>query len=178
LLNENTSVVVAMSGSSAGQTTIQSTKSIVQIFQFIAQYQLSDITSDVKNRMTRALVSLLNSAVHTRMTRVVANVTGYDVRASVAMNDVILNFSEATAQQGGVLVSVSLTNFQGPIASITSIITQENINSQMAAVNLKLVQLVSITSTSLTSGGKVQHKKAECFPIGTFRETLVHKCSV
>ncbi len=106
--------------------------------------------------MTRALVNLLNSAVHARMTRVVANVTGYDVRASVEMNDVILSFSEATAQQEGVLVNVSMTNFQGSIASITSIVTQENNNSEMAAVNLKLVQLVSITSNSLTSGGKLK----------------------
>jgi hypothetical protein len=149
-------VVAAMSGSSAGQITIQSTTSIVQIFQFIAQYQHSDITNDIKNRMTRALVNLLNSAVHARMTRVVANVTGYDVRASVEMNDVILSFSEATAQQEGVLVNVSMTNFQGSIASITSIVTQENNNSEMAAVNLKLVQLVSITSNSLTSGGKLK----------------------
>ena len=168
LLDATSSVVTAMSGSSAGQITIQSTTSIVQICQFIAQYQRSDLTDDIQNRMKRALLNLLNSAVHARMTRVVATVTGYKVRASIEMNDVILDFPEpeAIAKRESVLISVSLTNFQGSIASITSTITQEKINSEMAAVNLKLVQLVAITSTSSTLGGKVQHTMAECFPIG------------
>ena len=71
---------------------------IVFIFQFQAPYQLSEVTDQVKNKMTEAVAEILG----------------------VNTSDVILSFVAVGTrrrgllqQSGGVLVSVSLKNLQG-----------------------------------------------------------------
>ncbi len=120
----------AASSGLGGQLLTNSNSSLVPIFAFKAQYQLSEITSDIRERMTKAVASLLQ-----------VNTLG-----------IVLSFASATLrnvqQQEFVLVRVGLVNFQGSTAAFASIITQENLNSEMAAMGIKSVEL-------LTSGSEV-----------------------
>jgi hypothetical protein len=115
-----------MAVSTNGLTTTGSTANIVQIFEFIANYRISDVNSDLQNRMTTAVANLLK----------------------VNSSQVVLSFSAITlralrvrrAQRDSVLVRVGLINFQWSTA-FASVITQDNINHQMAEMGLKPVVL-------------------------------------
>jgi hypothetical protein len=118
---------------SNGQPSTTADTNIVPIFQFKTQYQLSDMTSDISNRMTTAVANLLQ----------------------VNTKTVVLSFNTVNLrtllQKESVLVSVGLVNFQGSTTGFASMITQENIKSEMAAVGLKSVELLSgapVLSTS------------------------------
>ncbi len=116
-------------------TTWTSDTKIVQIFQFKAQYQLSDITSDIRDRMTTAVSNLLK----------------------VNAKNVSLSFVSVPLRimQEFVIVSVGLVNFQGSLAGFSSMITQEGINAEMAAAGLKSVELLTSASALATTQGKV-----------------------
>jgi hypothetical protein len=136
--NEASTTVTTFLATS-GQTSARSYSNFVLIFQFKAQYQLSDITNDINTRMTMAVANLLQ----------------------VSSTDVILSFAPTTLrqesylrmQQDGVLVSVGLANFQGSITALTAMITQESINTRMAAESLKSVALLTPPEIPFTSQG-------------------------
>ena len=70
---------------------------VVLIFQFQAPYQLSEMTDDVVNKMTRAVAEVLN------------------VNASnVVLSFVAMRRRALLQQSGGVLVSVSLKDYEAP----------------------------------------------------------------
>ena len=134
----STAAVTIANASSGGQMSTTSDGKIIPIFQYKAQYQLSDITSDIRNRMIMAVAKLLQ----------------------VNTGSVILSFASVTLrvlqQQEFVLVSVGLVNFQGSRAAFASVITQEKINSEMETVGLKPVELLTSASAgSSTSQGTV-----------------------
>jgi hypothetical protein len=131
-----------MAVSTHGQTTTGPAAKIVQIFEFIANYQLSDINSDVHNRMTAAVASLLQ----VNSSQVVLSFSALTLRAQRVM----------LSQQESVLVRVGLINFQGSTA-FASVITQDNINHQMTAMGLKPVVLQ--TNAFSTSPGISQAKQ-------------------
>jgi hypothetical protein len=134
-----TAGVTTASASSGGQLSTTSASEIVPIFQFKAQYPLSDITSEIRDKMTMAVAKLLQ----------------------VNTGSVILSFTSVIRrvrvlqQQEFVLVSVGLVNFQGSRAAFASMITQENVNFQMAAAGLKSVDLLTNVSGSSTPQGTV-----------------------
>jgi hypothetical protein len=125
-----------MSVSIDGKTTTGSAANMVQIFEFIANYQLADVNSDIQNRMTVAVANMLQ----------------------VNSSQVFLSFSAVTlralSQQESVLVHVALINFQGSTMAISSVITQENINYQMVAIGLKLVVLLT---KSISTAPGIRH---------------------
>jgi hypothetical protein len=110
---------------------------IVSVFEFMAPYQLSEITDIIRGKMVLAIANML------------------EVNASV----VVLRFSSVVVrrrdllQQAGVLVSVGLTNFRDSVSIFAMRITQENINAKMAAEGLMAVQLLvaSLTGTRACS---------------------------
>jgi hypothetical protein len=137
-VSSTTTAAVTIANTSSGrQMSTTSDGNIVPIFQFKAQYQLSDITSDIRNRMIMAIAKLLQ----------------------VNTESVILSFASVTLrvlqQQEFVLVSVGLVNFQGSRAAFASVITQEKINSELETVGLKPVELLTSASGSSTSQGTV-----------------------
>jgi hypothetical protein len=108
---------------------------IVAVCQFKAPYQLSEITDIIRGKMVLAIAKML------------------EVNASI----VVLGFSSVVVrrrdllQQGGVLVSVGLINFQDSVSIFATRITQENINAKMAAEGLLAVQLLVAPSTGTVS---------------------------
>jgi uncharacterized membrane protein len=120
-----------------GQLSITSDTQVVPLFQFKARYQLSEITSDIRERMTTAVANLLQ----------------------VNTSSIFLSFALVTLrnlqQQEFVLVSVGLVNFQESRAAFASMITQENIDSKMAAAGLKSVELLTSVSGSPTAQGTI-----------------------
>jgi hypothetical protein len=107
----------------------------VQIFQFKAQYRLSDISDDIRIRMTRAVANLLQ----------------------VSILNVILSFASMTArilqQQESVLVSVGLVNLQGSTVALISMLSQKSINLHMAAEGLNSVEIFIKALETSTSPG-------------------------
>jgi hypothetical protein len=106
----------------------------LQIFQFKAPYQLSEVTVDIKSRMLTA----------------VANVLG------VNPADVVLTFvpdtldrrSRLSGNSTGVLVNAGLTDVELSAASYVSMVTQEKLNQEMATMGLSYGQLISGTGMS------------------------------
>ncbi len=80
------------------------------------------------------------------MSLAIANVLGVDAR------NVVLTFSsvilDRRAQQTGVLVRAGIADFEGSAAVYASKITQDNLNTEMAAVGLKSGTLISFTGIS------------------------------
>ncbi len=70
---------------------------VVLIFQFQAPYQLSEMTDDVVNKMTRAVAEVLNVN-----------------SSNVVLSFVAMRRRVLLQQSGGVLVSVSLKDYEGP----------------------------------------------------------------
>ena len=131
----------------SGQPLTSTAANIVQIFQFKAQYQLSEISQDIQDRMTIAVANLL----------------------LVNKSSVILSFASVSLQrqfklrvllkQEGVLDGVGLSNFYESTSAFNSLISQQSINYQMAAQKLKPVILVMALSGSTVSTGM---SKSEC----------------
>jgi hypothetical protein len=117
---------------------------IVTIFQFKAQSPFSGITNDIRNSMTMAIAKMLQVN------------TGSVILSFVAVPLRVLQ------QQEFVLVSVGLVNFQGSTAAFASLITEEKLNSEMAAVGLKSVELLTGSSVSSTSQGTVYSMDLSC----------------
>jgi hypothetical protein len=109
---------------------------VTSIFQFRAQYQLSEVTEDVRSKMLFA----------------VANTLGVET-SSVILRFVLLQDrgQRSLLQQTGVLVSVGLVNFYGSVSLLLSRLTQENLNLKMQAVGLKSVQLIIITTSTIAA---------------------------
>jgi hypothetical protein len=118
-------------GTYAKRTGATSCSIVLQIFQFKAPYLVSEVTVDIQGRMSRA----------------VANVLGVDAI------DVVLTFVPSTldrrsGQTTGVLVNAGVTDLELSAASLSSKVTQDKLNKEMAAVGLSSGQLVSATGMS------------------------------
>ncbi len=107
----------------------------VKIVQYKAPYLLSEITIDIRNKMAKAIASSI----------------------SVNANTVVLSIVDASLrrrrllQQQGVLVSAFLQDFKGSTSEFALLLTQERLNTQMAALGLKPVLLISTPEQTLTS---------------------------
>ena len=99
---------------------------VVSILEFKALYLLSEITNEVQDKMTLAVA-------HT------CNIDAGNIVLS--FTDIILR-RRKLLQQHGVLVNVGVQNFQGSVSALVSLLTQESINSHMAAQGLRPVQIV------------------------------------
>jgi hypothetical protein len=114
-----------------GTTVSNSGIRIVQIFDFKAPYQLSEITDQIRIKMVLAIAKMLG----------------------VNKSSVVLTFSSAflrrraLLQKTGVLVSVGLADLQSYASIFTSKITADNINAAMKAEGLDGVQLINIFIT-------------------------------
>jgi hypothetical protein len=121
--------------SSLQPTSSSSTSGIVAVCQFKAPYQLSEITDILRGKMVAAIASLL------------------EVSSSI----VVLGFSSVVVrrrdllQQAGVLVSVGLNNFHDSVLIFATRITQEKMNTKMAAEGLMEVQLMAVPSAGTCS---------------------------
>jgi hypothetical protein len=121
-------------GTYARKTGATSCSIVLQIFQFKAPYQLSEITVDMQSRMSTA----------------VANVLGVN-----AIN-VVLTFVPATLDQirrlsgqlTGVLVNAGVTDVELSAASYVSKVTQDKFNKEMTAMGLSNGLLISATGLS------------------------------
>ncbi len=112
-----------------GATSSATCEIVLQIFQFKAPYLLTDVTENIKSRMSLA----------------VANVLG------IISSNVVLSFTTSVfdrRQQAGVLVSAGITDSQVSAASYASRLTQDKLNTEMVALGLKSIQLVQITGMS------------------------------
>jgi hypothetical protein len=110
---------------------------VVQILQFKVEYELTDITAEIRNKMATAI----------------ANV----IRMSSSM--VVLSFAETEMnrrrkllQHKAVLVTVSLKDFQGSTAQFAEQLQQDKLNVQMASLGLKPI---AVFSSSTLSGNSV-----------------------
>jgi len=106
---------------------------IVLIIQFKAPYQMSEITSDLQTKIATAL----------------ANVIGVNV-STVSLTFVEVDLRRQV-QQKGVLVNVGLKDFQGPTIPYVSRLTQDAINTQMAQLGLRSVQVIPSSSVKPAS---------------------------
>jgi hypothetical protein len=99
------------------------------ICQFEANYQISEITEDIRSKLLLA----------------VSNTLGVDASLLVlAFAEVDLSLrSEHRVQVRGVLVSVSLKVAQGSTTSAFAPISQESLNIRMNLLGLRAVKLVS-----------------------------------
>ena len=113
----------------ATTTPAPDNSSVVPIFEFIVQYQLSEITADIQLKMSIAVAGVLLVST----SRVVLSFAEVDLRQRVLL------------QLKGVLVSVGLKDFQGSSAQFASQLTKGNVDSKMAALGLKSVQSVTIS---------------------------------
>jgi hypothetical protein len=105
----------------------------LQIFQFKAPYQLSEVTVDIKSRMLIA----------------VANVLGVNA-ADVVLTFVpdTLDLRSLSSKPTGVLVNAGLTDVELSAASYVSMVTQDKLNKEMATMGLSTGQLISGTGMS------------------------------
>ena len=106
---------------------------IVLIIQFKVPYQMSEITSDLQTKIATA----------------VANVIGVNV-STVSLTFVEVDLRRQV-QQKGVLVNVGLKDFQGPTIPYVSRLTQDAINTQMAQLGLRSVQVIPSSSVKPAS---------------------------
>jgi hypothetical protein len=110
----------------------------VQILQFKASYLLSEITTDVRNKMAQAIASVIS----VNASKVVLSIVDVSLRRRKLL------------QQQGVLVGVYLQDFKGSPLEFAALLTQERLNAQMTAFGLKPIQLISTseqTSSNSTS---------------------------
>jgi hypothetical protein len=119
LLIQSTSPPVPNPGSTSSD--------VVEIFQFVAPYEMAEINDSIIFKMKNAVANLLD----------------------VASRDVVLNFAPVSnrrrglGQQTGVLVTVCLSNFKGVAAKYISSITQDSLYSCMIAQGLDAARLVN-----------------------------------
>ena len=106
---------------------------IVLIIQFKVPYQMSEITSYLQTKIATA----------------VANVIGVNV-STVSLTFVEVDLRRQV-QQKGVLVNVGLKDFQGPTIPYVSRLTQDAINTQMAQLGLRSVQVIPSSSVKPAS---------------------------
>jgi hypothetical protein len=108
---------------------------VIQIFQFIAPYGISDITDVMLTKMISAIAAVLN----------------------VETSSVILTFApfhpgrrHLLQQKSYVVVSVGLRNFNQPAGEFASRMTQDNLNLNMGKVGLEQVYINSLQMTTAT----------------------------
>ncbi len=99
----------------------------MQILQYKVSYLLSEITIDIRNNMAKAVASLIN----VNASKLVLSIVDASLRR------------RGLLQQQGVLVSVFLQDFKGSTLEFASMLTQERLNTQMTALGLKSVQIIS-----------------------------------
>jgi hypothetical protein len=134
-----TTAFSAFVGSVVSKTTSDATPSTVLICQFEANYQISEITEDIRSKLLLA----------------VSNTLGVDASLLVlAFVEVDLSLrSEHRVQVRGVLVSVSLKVAQGSTTPAFAPISQESLNIRMNLLGLRAVKLVSnVFAPSTTQG--------------------------
>jgi hypothetical protein len=134
-----TTAFSAFVGSVVRKTTSDATPSNVLICQFEANYQISEITEDIRSKLLLA----------------VSNTLGVDASLLVlAFAEVDLSLrSEHRVQVRGVLVSVSLKVAQGSTTPAFAPISQESLNIRMNLLGLRAVKLVSnVFAPSTTQG--------------------------
>ncbi len=117
--------------------------SIVKILKFRTSYILSEITSAVRMAMASAIATAIGN--------------------SALPESVLLSFTEIDIlrrQQRGVLVDVSLKNYQGTPADFIASLTESNINTHMLSMGLRAVQLVmeDLLSLPLTSSLNIANR--------------------
>jgi hypothetical protein len=117
--------------------------SVIKILQFRTSYILSEITSAVRMAMASAIATAIGN--------------------SALAESVLLSFTEIEIlrrQQRGVLVDVSLKNYQGTPADFRASLTESNINTQMLSLGLRAVQLVveDLSSLPLTSFSNIANR--------------------
>ncbi len=113
------------------KTGSTSSSIVLQIFQFKAPYQLSEVTVEMQSRISTAVANMLG----------------------VNSIDVVLTFVPATldrrsrlnGQPTGVLVSAGVTAVEFSAASYVSKVTQDRFNKEMAAMGLSSGQLIPAT---------------------------------
>ncbi len=102
-------------------------KIVMQLFQFRPPYLLSEVTDNIKLRMSTAVANLL----------------------AVLVSNVVLTISSVERrQQTSLLVIVGITNVQGSAASYLLRVTQERFNTEMKALGLKSGQVEFVTGIS------------------------------
>jgi hypothetical protein len=100
---------------------------VVEIFQFVAPYEMAEINDSIMLKMKNAVANLLD----------------------IASSEVVLKFAPVSnsrrslGQQTGVLVTVCLSNTKGVAANYISLITQDGLNSKMIAQGLGAARLVN-----------------------------------
>ncbi len=114
----------------------------MQILQFKAPYLYSEITTEIRNQMAMAISTIIN-----------VNAS----RLFLSFVDASLRRRRLLQQQQGVLVSVFLKDGKDSVSEFTSLLTQERLNTQMASLGLRSIQLLSssIQTTSLNSANTV-----------------------
>jgi hypothetical protein len=116
------------------KTGSTSSSMVLQIFQFKAPYQLSEVTVEMQSRISTAVANMLG----------------------VNSIDVVLTFVPATldrrsrlnGQPTGVLVSASVTDVELSAACYISKVTQDRFNKEMIAMGLNYGQLIPATGMS------------------------------
>ena len=105
---------------------------ISPVFEFVIQYQLSDIAAEIKSSMTLAISSMLQVNASQVVLRFATTVLRRGVKHRILL------------QQSDIIVIVGLVRFQGSVATLASMITEDNLNSKFAAEGLKSVELLTI----------------------------------
>jgi BRCT domain type II-containing protein len=130
--------------SSAATSSAAAPAAIVPIFQFEVPYQLSEITADLRARMTVAVAGLL----------------GVDAGA------VVLTFAAAVArratQAGGVLVSVGLRGFNGSVKALEQRLSTDSLNVYMATQGLRQAVVVATGGNTVVAGKDRNKVRTKC----------------
>ena len=105
-------------------------KSMVQLLQFTAPYQLDQITDTMRHNMALAI----------------ADVTGLNISMIFLSFTAVNRRSRGLLQADGVQVTVDLVGFQGSTEQFQSALTQDNTNKQMVSLGLQPITLVTVGS--------------------------------
>jgi hypothetical protein len=111
-----------------GATSSAECRIVLKIFQFEAPYQLTEVTENIKNRMSLAVSNVLGVPAYNVVLTFVTYM-GYTSRR----------------QQTVLRVSVGIIDFQGSAASYASKVTQQKFDFEMGALGLKSGQVTPMT---------------------------------
>ena len=128
---------------------------VTYLFQFKVQYQLSEITEDIRSKMALAIANVL------AIEAVRVDLSFVAVQLRLGTRDLL--------QQTGVLVNVGIRDLRASEQLIISRLTSDSINLNMHAVGLKSVQIITASVSSETTGlFPLDFDFAEIFVISSF----------